>query len=133
MSPVTSIFHHLGPKVTPTLLRSLQVEHILFDSNGCWLTFRAKGLKGKQVCASSLIRLSRGRFIVAKNRLVAIAGGRKIIDIPRDHPLFKNLSFSKSNPKRYTISLDLSQFPGGMTGQISLSYHIDSSSPRLPP
>lgn len=114
-------------------LRSLQVEHILFDSRGCWLKLRAKSLKGKGVYASSLIRLSRGRLVIAKNRLVAIAGGRKIIDLPRDHPLFKKLSFSKSSYRRYTISLDLSQFPGEMTGQISLSYHVDPSSPGLPP
>ncbi|MBN2187528.1 MAG: hypothetical protein JW732_08805 [Dehalococcoidia bacterium] len=132
MSPVTNVYHLLGPRVTPLFLRSLQAERILFDSKGRWLTFRAKGLKGKRVYASNLSRLSRGRLIVAKNRLIAIAGGRKIIDLPRNDPLFKNLAFNKSNPKRYTISLDLSQFPGGLVGQISLSYHIDVSTPGLP-
>jgi hypothetical protein len=131
MSPV-NVYRHLGPKITPMLLRSLQAERILFDSKGRWLTFRAKGLRGKRVYASRLISLSRGRLIVAKNRLVAIAGGRKIIDLPRDGPLFKNLAFDKSNSKRYTISLDLSQFPGELVGQISLSYHIDPSTPGLP-
>jgi hypothetical protein len=132
MSPVTNVYRHLGPKVTPVFLRSLQAERILFDSKGKWLTFRAKGLKGKRVYASSLIRLSRGRLIITKNRLIAIAGGRKIIDLPRDNPLFKNLTFNKSNSKRYTISLDLSQSTGEMVGQISLSYHIDPSTPGLP-
>ena len=116
----------------PVFLRSLQAERSLFDSKGRWLTFRAKGLKGKRVYASHLISLSRGRLIVARNRLIAIAGGRKIIDLPRDDPLFKNLAFDKSNSKRYTISLDLSQFPGELVGQISLSYHIDPSTPGLP-
>jgi hypothetical protein len=132
MSPVTNVYRHLGPKVTPLFLRALQAEQILFDSKGKWLTFRAKGLKGKRVYASSLISISRGRLIITKNRLVAIASGRKIIDLPRDNPLFKKLTFNKSNSKRYTISLDLSQFPGEMVGQISLSYHIDPSTPGLP-
>lgn len=132
MSPVTNVYHLLGPKVMPMFLRSLQAERILFDSRGRWLTFRAKGLKGKRVYISSLTRLSRGRLIVAKNRLIAIAGGRKIIDLPRDDPLFKNLTFDKSNPRRYTISLDLSQFSGELVGQISLSYHIDVSISGLP-
>jgi len=132
MSPVINVYHHLGPKVTPVFLRSLQVERILFDSKERWLTFRAKGLRGKRVYVSNLTRLSRGRLIVAKNRLVAIAGGWKIIDLSRDAPLFRNLVFNKSNPKRYTIILDLSRFPGELAGQISLSYHIDISAPGLP-
>ena len=131
MSLVINIYHHLGPKVTPAFLRSLQVERILFDSKERWLTFRAKGLRGKHLYASNLTRLSRGRLIVAKNRLVAIAGGRKIVDLSRDDPLFRNLVFDKSNPKCYTISLDLSQFPGELAGRISLSYHIDISAPGL--
>jgi hypothetical protein len=55
-----------------------------------------------------------------------------MINIPKDNPLYKNLTFDKSNPKRYTISLDLSQFPGNMLGQMSLSYYIDSLNPALP-
>lgn len=132
MSTVTDVYRYPGAKVTPVFLRSLQAEGILFDSKGKWLTCRAKGLKGKPIYATSLIRVSRGRLIITKNRLVAIGGGRKIIDIPRDHPLFKNLTIDKSNPKRYTISLDFSQLPGGRVGQISYSYHIDPSTPGLP-
>jgi hypothetical protein len=132
MSPVINIYHHLGPKVTPEFLRSLQAECILFDSEKVWLTFRAKDLKGKGIYVSSMTRLSRGRLIVTEKRLIAIAGGRKIIDIPREHALFRNLVFNRSNPKRYAISLELSRFPGELKGEISLSYHIDSSNPYLP-
>jgi len=132
MSPVINVYCHLGPKITPVFLRSLQAERIFFDSKGTWLTFRAKGLKGKGIYVSSLTRLSLGRLIVAKNRLIAIAGGRKIIDLSRDDPMFKNIAFDKSKSKRYTISLDLSHFPGELVGQISLSYHVDSAIPGLP-
>jgi len=132
MSPVIDVYRYPGAKVTPEFLQSLEAEGILFDSRGRWLTIRAKGLKCKPIYATRLIRVSRGRLIIAENRLVAIVRSRKVIDIPRDHPLFKNLTFDKSNPKRYTISLDLSQFPGKMTGWISYSYHIDPSTPGLP-
>jgi len=132
MSPVISIYRHLGPKVTEEFLRSLESERILFDSKGRWLTFRANRLKGKGIFAYRLVRLSRGRLLVMKNRLVAIAGGRKIIDLLRDHPQFEQLTIDRSNPKRYTISLDLSQFPGGLSGEISLSYHINPMKDSIP-
>jgi hypothetical protein len=132
MTPVIGIYHHLGPKVTPGFLQSLQAENIVFDSGGIWLTFKAKELKDKQIYVSSLIRLSRGRLIITKLRLVAIVAGRKIIDIPRDNSLFENLDFDKANSKRFTIGLDLSLFPGELTGQISLGYHINPTCPGLP-
>jgi hypothetical protein len=132
MSTVIDVYRYPGVKVTPEFLQSLEAEGIQFDSGGRWLTVRAKGLKGKPIYATNLIRVSRGRLIITKNRLVAIGGGRRVIDIPRDHPLFKNLVFDKSNPKRYTISLDLSQLPGGRVGQLSYSYHFAPSAPSLP-
>jgi hypothetical protein len=132
MTPVIGIYHHLGPKVTPEFLQSLQMESIVFDSGGIWLTFKAKELKDKQIYISNLIRLSRGRLIITKLRLVAIVAGRKIIDLPRDTPLFKNLDFDKANSKRFTINLDLSLFPGEITGQISLGYHMNPNRPGLP-
>lgn len=132
MTAVTGIFHHLGPKVTPEFLQSLQAESIIFDSGGKWLTFKAKKLKDKQIYISNLIRLSRGRLIITKHQLIAMAGGHKIIDLPRDNPLFKNLDFDKDNSKRFTINLDLSLFPGEITGQISLRYHINPNSSGLP-
>ena len=131
-SSATNIYRHLGPKVTAEFLRSLEAERILFDSKGRWLTFRAIRLKGKGIYVNHLVRLSRGRLIVANNRLVAIAGGRKTIDLPLDHPLFEKLTIDRSNTKRYTISLELSQFPGGLTGKISLSYHIDPLKDSIP-
>jgi hypothetical protein len=132
MTPVTGIYHHLGPKVTPEFLQSLQAEDIKFDSGYKWVTFKAKDLKVKQIYVSSLSRLSRGRLILTKKRMIAIVGGRKIIDLPRDNPLFKNLNFDKSNSKRYTISLNLSAFPSEITGHISLSYHLEPSTTGLP-
>ena len=132
MSPAINVYRHLGPKVTEEFRRSLEAERILFDSKGRWLTFRAKGVKGKCIYANRLVRLSRGRLIRGKNRLVAIAGGRKIIDLPLDHPLFEKLTIDRSNPKRYTIRLDLSQFPGGLKGEISLSYHINPLKDSIP-
>jgi len=132
MSPVIDVYRQQGSKVTPAFLQSLEAERILFDSQGRWLTLRASGLKTRRLNATILVRLSRGRLMITKNRLVAIVGGRKMINIPKDDPLYKNLTFDKSNPRRYTISLDLSQFPGDMLSQMSLSYHIDSSNPALP-
>ena len=132
MTTVTGIYHHLGPKVTPEFMQSLQAEHIIFDSGGKWLTFKAKELKSRQIYVSSLTRLSRGRLMVTKHRLVAIGGGYKIIDLSRENPLFKNLNFDKDNSKRFTINLDLNLFPNEITGLISLSYHINPTSSGLP-
>ena len=132
MSPTTNVYHHLGPKVTSVFLRSLEAEQILFDSKGRWLTFRAKRLKGRGIYANRMIKLSRGRLIVAKNRLVAIAAEWKIIDIPLDHPLFEKLTIDRSNPKRYTIRLDLGQISDELTGEVSLSYHINPLKDAIP-
>ena len=132
MTPVISIYHHLGRKVKPEFIQSLQAERIIFDSGGKWLTFKAKQLRSKQIYINSAVRLSRGRLIITKHRLVAMAEGYKIIDLPGDNPLFKNLDFVKDNSKRFTISLDLSRFPGEITGQISLGYHINPNSSGLP-
>jgi hypothetical protein len=132
MTPVTGIYHHLGPKVTSEFINSLQAQGIVFDSGEKWLTFKAKELKDKQLYISSLIRLSRGRLVITNHRLVAIVAEHKIIDIPVDNPLFKNLDFDRNNPKRFTIKPDLRLFPGEITGQISLGYHIDPTSSGLP-
>lgn len=121
-----NIYPKLGPKVDKDFFRLLKKEGIIFDSKKVWLTFRAKNLRGKGIYASSLIRLSRGQLLITKSRFIALAGGHKIIDIPKNHLWFKKLIIDKSEPNRYKITLDLDNFSSGFKGIVSLAYHIDS-------
>ena len=70
--------------------------------------------------------------MITRSRFVAIVGGHKIIDIPRNHKMFRRLAIDRSAINRYTIELDLGEFPGGLTGHISLNYHIDHEMSSIP-
>ena len=119
-----NVYSKLGPKVSKVFLRSLEKDGIIFDSGNVWITFKAENLEGKGIHISSLKRLSRGRLIVTKERLIAIAGGYKIIDLPGKHELFNKLTIDRNDPERYTIKVDLSLFPTELAGNIFLAYHI---------
>jgi len=124
MNASLNVYSKLGPKVSRDFLCSLEKDAIIFDSGSIWITFRAEGLKGKGIYVSSLKRLSRGRLILTKDRLIAIAGGHKIIDLPRRHKLFNNITIDRNDTKRYNIRVGLSLFPTELVGDISLAYHI---------
>ena len=119
-----NVYSKLGPKVSKDFLHSLEKDGIIFDSGNVWITFKAENLKGKGIYISSLKRLSRGRLIVTKERLIAVAGGHKIIDIPGRHELFNKLTIDRNDPERCTIKVDLSIFPAELAGNIILAYHI---------
>ena len=125
---VINVCPKLGPRVNKEFLRSLEKERVLFDSKEVRLTVRVKAFKGKGIYVSSSVSLSRGRLIITRERFIAIAGGHKIVDVPKGHELFDKLGIDKSEPNRYTISLDLGELPIPFVGTVSLAYHID---PRL--
>ena len=131
MAGVVNVYSKLGPRVNKDFLQSLENEGIVFDSKDIWLTFKAKGLKGKGIYISSLKRLSKGRLISTGKRFVAIAGGHKIIDIPKQHKMFHSLTIDRSDLKRYEIIIDLSIFQTDMTGVISLAYHISPDQVKI--
>ena len=128
MSAVVNVYSKLGPKISQDFLKSLESDRIIFNSKNIWLTFKANDLKGEGIYISSLKRLSKGRLISTGNRFIAVAGGHKIIDIPKEHKLFNNIVIDRSESKRFKIEIDLSIFQTGLTGYISLAYHI---SPEL--
>ena len=125
MNAVVNVYSKLGPKASRDFLKSIENEGIIFDSKNIWLTFKANDLKGEGIYVTSLKRLSRGRLISTKNRFIAVAGGHKVIDIPKKHKLFNCLIVDKSDVKRFKIEIDLSIFQTGLTGHISLAYHIN--------
>ena len=126
MNASLNVYSKLGPRVSRDFLCSLEKDAIIFDSGSIWITFKAEGLKGRGIYISSLKRLSRGRLILTKDRLIAIAGGYKIIDLPSRHKLFDKLTIDRNDPKRYNIKVDLSLLPTELAGNISLAYHISS-------
>ena len=131
MSTTVNIYSKLGHKVSKDFLKSLETEGIIFDSKSIWLTFKAVHLKGNGIFVSSLSRLSKGRLISTKNRFIAIAGGYKIIDIPKGHKIFSDIIIDKSEPDRYKVEIDLSVFGTKMAGKISLAYHISPDLVRI--
>ena len=125
MNAAINVYSKLGSQITQDFFCSLEKDGIIFDSQNIWLTFKAKGLKGKGIYVTSLKRLSRGRLILTKSRFIAIAGGYKIIDIPIEHKAFRNLTIDKSNPARFIIKVDLTKFQTELAGNLSLAYHIN--------
>ncbi|MDD3887470.1 MAG: hypothetical protein PHN19_01715 [Patescibacteria group bacterium] len=57
-----------------------------------------------------------------------MAGSFKIVDIPLEHPLYQEIIIDRTKPKRFVITLDLSKFPAGYSGNIKLSFHLDPKS-----
>ena len=121
------VYSRLGFRVKRDLFKVLEEEGVVFDSGYCWVTFAAKRLKGKGFTYYGLRRLSRGRFILTNKRLVAMIGGFKLIDVPRDHEYFNLLSFDRRQEKRYEIIVDYDGFSQEVSGKAILSYHIHSS------
>ncbi|MEJ2739196.1 MAG: hypothetical protein P8105_05120 [Dehalococcoidia bacterium] len=125
-----NVYSKLGPRAGKDFIRALEKDGIIFDSGNVWITFKAEDLKGKGIYMSRLKRLSRGRLIVTEDRLIAMAGGYKIIDLPGRHELFNKLTIDRSDREHCTIKIDLSLFPTELTGKIILAYHV---SPDLLP
>lgn len=118
------IYHHIGTKIDKNFINSIESgKSIIFDSSNCWIVFRSNQLKGQGFITKKSIRLSRGRLFILKDRLIAIAGGYKIIDIPKNHELFKKLKIDTSNPKRYIITVNVADFSNKLEGDFTLSYH----------
>lgn len=120
---VINVYSKLGPKVGSEFLASLEKEGIVFDSKKVWVTFEAYDFKGPGISVSGKKQLSRGQVIMTQKCFVAIVGGYKLIDVPRNY----HLTINRSNPKRYIIELDLSKIQTNFTGKIVLSYHLDPS------
>ena len=121
---VSNIYARLGKRITQEFHRSLEAESIILDSKRIWLTAEAMNIKGKGLFISRSKQILRGQLIITRQRFIAIARGYKIIDIPRTHNRYNDLIIDTSNPKRYTVSLDLGKLSDKFTGRISLSYHI---------
>jgi hypothetical protein len=122
----------LGPKVEnwrgkidESFYEPLMNEGINYDSGKVWITFKADNFKGKGVYTTGNRQISRGRIIITVNRFIAIVAGHKLIDVPKDHPWFKEIVIDDSNPERFNIELDLKKFPNEFEGFISLGYHIN--------
>ena len=120
-----NVYSKLGPKVSKDFLCSLEKDGVIFDSGKVWITFEAEDVKGKGIYISSLKRLSRGRLILTEDRLIALAGGYKILDLSIKHELFNKLTIDRNDPERYKIKVDLSLFPTELAGTIFLAYHIN--------
>jgi hypothetical protein len=103
--------------------KRLEAEGINYDSRKVWVDFSANNIRGKGVYVSGAKQIARGRLIITEKGLVAIVGGYKLVDIPKNHPLFKEIVFDNSNPERTTIEVELNNFPAGFSGLITMKYH----------
>lgn len=117
------IYSHIGTKIDKNFINSIESKNPQFDSENCWIVFRSNQLKGPGFITKKSLRLSRGRLFILKDRLIAIAGGYKIIDIPKNHELFKKLKIDTSNPARYIIKVNVADFSDKLEGDFTLSYH----------
>ena len=111
-------------KMDKNFQAGLEAEGINYDSGKDWVTFSAKDIRGKGVYVSKSKQIARGKLIITGNRFVAIVGGFKVIDLPKDHHLFNELVFDDSNAEHFIIEVDYDKFPTEYTGLISIDYPI---------
>jgi len=127
----------IGKKVdNKELMRITESEEVVYDSGMCWVTFLTEFLSGPEFIFKNRKRLSRGRLILTENRILAIAGGYKVLDVERNTEGFDRLSFDNRQEKRYEITVNYNKYPDKIIGKFTISYHIKSSQgqplPRLP-
>jgi hypothetical protein len=111
-------------KMDKNFLMGLEAEGINYDSGKVRVSFSADNIRGKGFYVSKAKQLARGKIIITGNRLVAIVGGFKMIDIPKDHPLFSEIVFDFNTPKHSIIEVKYDNFPNDYTGLISMNYQI---------
>jgi hypothetical protein len=120
----------LGPKVEnwrgkidKNFYETLLNEGIKYDSGKVWITFKTDKFKGKNVYVRGYGKISRGRIIITTNRLIAIISGHKLVNVPLDHPWFKEIIF-ETDKDRLNIIIDLEK-TSEYEGIIKLGYHIN--------
>jgi hypothetical protein len=130
---VINVISKLGPKIenwrgkiNSEFFKTLEEDRINYNSGKVWVDFKAKDFKTKGTYASESLQVTRGRIIITKNRFIVIVSGYKLIDIPKDHPWFREIIINASKPERCKIELDLKKFQTGFEGLIYLNFHIQS-------
>ncbi|GEM_PF-3244303 len=124
--PVTvNIYNKLGPRVGADFFADLETEGIEYDSGKVWVTFTSDSLRGKGIIIKKVKRLSRGRLLITSRRFIAVVGGHKLIDVPKDSQYFRELEIDRSNPEQLEIKVDLVKFPSKLEGVFRLVYKVD--------
>lgn len=121
----------LGPKlenwrgkIDKNFYETLVNEGINYDSGKVWITFKTDEFKGKNAYVKGYIKISRGRIIITAKRLIAIVAGHKLVDVPLDHPWFKEIIFDTTNSDRFNVIINLEK-TSKHKGIIELGYHIN--------
>jgi hypothetical protein len=116
---------HLGPKINEDFIQAVREDGLIYESKNLWVSIKATNFKAPGMYCSNCISLHRGRIFVCQNRLVLIAGKRKLLDLPKNHEWFALVEFDRSNQKRLIVKLDLDKLPNDFHGQVAYSYRID--------
>ncbi len=127
------LYSHLGPKITEEELKQFQKEGIVFDSQSIWLTFICSKLNGPFLFVYKKRKISKGRLIITKQRIVCLVGFKKIkiLNIKFSSPFYRYIVFEKERDNRFIIKVKLDDFKNKFKGQIILKFHIDPESVPL--
>jgi hypothetical protein len=52
-------------------------------------------------------------------------GGYKLMDVPKNHPLYEKIIIDDSLPDRYILELDLDKLNTQFEGFLKIEYHIN--------
>ncbi|MGZ7119752.1 MAG: hypothetical protein ACXVH2_08585 [Methanobacterium sp.] len=130
---MVNIISNLGPKVENwrgkldrNFYESLVNEGIDYESTKVFVTVKSDKLKGKKFISLNYKEICRGSIIITSNRFIAIVKGHKLIDVTKEHPLYKEIIFDYSDPNRFNIFLDFNKFPNQFEGSLNLGYQLPS-------
>ncbi|MGZ7160484.1 MAG: hypothetical protein ACXVHR_08415 [Methanobacterium sp.] len=128
-----NIISNLGPKVEnwrgkldKNFYESLVNEGIDYESTKVFVTVKSDKLQGKNFFSLYYKEICRGSIIITSNRFIAIVKGHKLMDVPKDHSLFKEIIFDYSDPNRFNIFFDFNKFPNQFEGSLNLGYKLPS-------
>lgn len=105
-------------------MAGLEADGVNYDSGKVGVTILGHKIKSGWTYITGAKMITRGQIFITNNRFVAIVQGFKMIDFPKNHPLFKEVTFDSTNPEGLTIIIKYDNFPTDYTGTLTMKYKI---------
>jgi hypothetical protein len=112
-------------RVPPQLDSMLKLEGVVLSDEGLkssvtYINFRRPGMR-----SGWLRRWMLGSITLTNTRLVALGGGKLLIDVPLTDERLSGLKFSLEDETTLLVQFDASLFHADWSGQIEYRFHTD--------
>jgi hypothetical protein len=102
----------------------LEADGINYDSGKVGVTISAHKVRSGWTYITGAKQITKGQIFITNNYFFALVQGFKMIGIPKDNPLFDELTFDSTNPERLIISIKYDNFPTKYKGTVTMKYKL---------